>query len=211
MLLLLSLDNCNAPKNSEILFTQQLPFSQPGGQSASHRGHISILPRTLPAFNNGQLQSPTVSVSGSDFHSNPVSSSRSRNEPLYHSFLLRGPTAGDAVGISAIFVACATFIQAAKLSSGYQRTNSARSPLPDWCVMWTLIGSTTVARSSSRRGRRGRRGRLGFNHSLWTLLVQLPTCCRLRKTLWRLDQTDSNLNKVYSARPMGVQQEVKGV
>lgn len=117
-------------------------------------------------------------------------------------------TAGDAVGISAIFVACATFIQAAKLSSGYQRTKTARSPLLDWCVMWTLIGSMSVARSSSRRGRRGR---LGFNHSLWTLLVQLPTCCRLRKTLWRLDQTDSNLNKVYSARSMWVQQEVKGV
>lgn len=150
-------------------------------------------------------------MSGCDFHSNPVSSSRSRNEPLYHSFLLRGPTAGDAVGISAIFVACATFIQAAKLSSGYQRTKSPRSPyppLPDWCVMWTLIGSMSVARSSNRRGRRGR---LDFNHSLWTLLVQLPTCCRLRKTLWRLGQTDSNLNKVYSARSMWVQQEVKGV
>lgn len=116
-----------------------------------------------------------------------------------------GPTAADAVGISAIFVACATFIQAAKLSSGYERTKSARSPfpaLPDWCVMWTLIGSTSVA----RRRRRGR-GRLGFNHSLWTELVQLPTCCRLRKTLWRLDQTDSNLNKVYTVRSMCVQQE----
>lgn len=68
--------------------------SQAVRQSDSHRGHISILPRTLPAFNNGQSQSQlpsetvSVSVSESDFHSDPVSSSRSRNEPLYHSFLL---------------------------------------------------------------------------------------------------------------------------
>lgn len=122
LLLLLSLDNCNAPQNSEILFTQQLPFSQPGRQtviaiSRSCPAHYPLLIMVSRSRSCRLRLCLCLCLSPSSIRI------RSHHRVLVMSHYTiascLGPTAADAVGISAIFVACATFIQAAKLSSGY--------------------------------------------------------------------------------------------